>query len=148
MLAAGVREEYSAPRMRLALDETRSDLVQTHFVEQITDDETDAVRAILRRFVPRATESTRQHSPTASASGQPRSVGCSSLHSRRRWVRVISGSVSAATAARSAATRSRSDDRYGTQGGQVTVMALQRYPTPQRRRWVLAPLARRAIAVV
>ncbi|MFD4432946.1 BlaI/MecI/CopY family transcriptional regulator [Nocardia sp. NPDC058497] len=44
------REEYSAQLMRQALDGTRSDLVLAHFVEQITEDETDALRAILRRL--------------------------------------------------------------------------------------------------
>lgn len=47
------REEYSAKLMRQALDGTRSDLVLAHFVEQITDDETDALRAILRRLRPK-----------------------------------------------------------------------------------------------
>lgn len=47
------REEYSAQLMRQALDGTRSDLVLAHFVEQITDDETDALRAVLRRLRPK-----------------------------------------------------------------------------------------------
>ncbi|MFC9473118.1 BlaI/MecI/CopY family transcriptional regulator [Nocardia sp. NPDC056952] len=47
------REEYSAQLMRQALVGTRSDLVLAHFVEQITDDETDALRAVLRRLRPK-----------------------------------------------------------------------------------------------
>lgn len=50
------REEYSAQLMRQALDGTRSDLVLAHFVEQITDDETDALRAILRRLRPKRSQ--------------------------------------------------------------------------------------------
>ncbi|WP_280184437.1 MULTISPECIES: BlaI/MecI/CopY family transcriptional regulator [Nocardia] len=44
------REEYSAQLMRDALEGTRSDLVLAHFVEQISADESDALRALLRRI--------------------------------------------------------------------------------------------------
>ncbi|MGS2809210.1 MULTISPECIES: BlaI/MecI/CopY family transcriptional regulator [Nocardia] len=46
------REEYSAQLMRAALEGARSDLVLAHFVEQISDDESDALRALLRRLRP------------------------------------------------------------------------------------------------
>ena len=44
------REQYSARLMREALDDGgRSDLVLTHFLEQINDDESAALRKVLRR---------------------------------------------------------------------------------------------------
>jgi predicted transcriptional regulator len=43
------REEYSAQLMRDALEGTRSDLVLAHFVDQISEDESEALRALLRR---------------------------------------------------------------------------------------------------
>ncbi|MEV6060360.1 BlaI/MecI/CopY family transcriptional regulator [Nocardia asteroides] len=46
------REQYSAQLMRAALEGARSDLVLAHFVEQITEDESDALRALLRRIRP------------------------------------------------------------------------------------------------
>ncbi|UGT52026.1 BlaI/MecI/CopY family transcriptional regulator [Nocardia asteroides] len=46
------REQYSAQLMRAALEGGRSDLVLAHFVEQITEDESDALRALLRRLRP------------------------------------------------------------------------------------------------
>ena len=45
------REQYSAQLMREALDDGgRSDLVLTHFLEQISDDESAALRKVLRRL--------------------------------------------------------------------------------------------------
>lgn len=45
------REQYSAQLMRDALDDGgRSDLVLTHFLEQISDDESAALRKVLRRL--------------------------------------------------------------------------------------------------
>ncbi|WP_043661709.1 BlaI/MecI/CopY family transcriptional regulator [Nocardia thailandica] len=46
------REEYSAQLMRDALEGTRSDLVLAHFVKQISEDESEALRALLRRVKP------------------------------------------------------------------------------------------------
>ncbi|MFF0501528.1 BlaI/MecI/CopY family transcriptional regulator [Nocardia aobensis] len=43
------REQYSAQLMREALGGGRSDLVLAHFVEQISDDDTAALRKVLRR---------------------------------------------------------------------------------------------------
>ncbi|MBC7299763.1 MULTISPECIES: BlaI/MecI/CopY family transcriptional regulator [Actinomycetes] len=51
------REEYSAQLMRGALEGTRSDLVLAHFVEQISEDESEALRAALRRIKPSRTKS-------------------------------------------------------------------------------------------
>jgi len=48
------REQHSARLMRDALDEGgRSDLVLTHFVEQIGPEESDRLRAALRRIASR-----------------------------------------------------------------------------------------------
>ncbi|MEV5653011.1 BlaI/MecI/CopY family transcriptional regulator [Nocardia sp. NPDC052254] len=44
------REQYSAQLMREALGGGRSDLVLAHFVEQISDDDTAALRKVLRRM--------------------------------------------------------------------------------------------------
>lgn len=45
------REQYSAQLMREALDAGgRSDLVLTHFLEKISDDESAALRKVLRRL--------------------------------------------------------------------------------------------------
>ncbi|MFF5035586.1 BlaI/MecI/CopY family transcriptional regulator [Nocardia salmonicida] len=49
------REEYSAQLMRAALDGTRSSLVLARFVEQISDDDSDALRALLGRTASRRT---------------------------------------------------------------------------------------------
>jgi len=43
------REQYSAQLMREALGGGRSDLVLAHFVDQISDDDTAALRKVLRR---------------------------------------------------------------------------------------------------
>ncbi|MEU4710883.1 BlaI/MecI/CopY family transcriptional regulator [Nocardia salmonicida] len=51
------REEYGAQLMRSALEGSRSDLVLARFVEQISDDDSDALRALLRRTAPRRTAS-------------------------------------------------------------------------------------------
>ncbi|MBF6102374.1 BlaI/MecI/CopY family transcriptional regulator [Nocardia cyriacigeorgica] len=42
------REQYSAKLMRDALGGGRSDLILAHFVEQISDDESTALRTVLR----------------------------------------------------------------------------------------------------
>ncbi|VFA98945.1 Transcriptional regulator BlaI [Nocardia cyriacigeorgica] len=42
------REQYSAKLMRDALGGGRSDLILAHFVEQISDDESAALRTVLR----------------------------------------------------------------------------------------------------
>ncbi|WP_102143056.1 BlaI/MecI/CopY family transcriptional regulator [Mycobacterium hubeiense] len=48
------REQYSAQLMRDALDDGgRSDLVLTHFLEQFSDDESAALRKVLRRLATR-----------------------------------------------------------------------------------------------
>jgi len=47
------REEYSARLMRDALDGGgQADLVLTHFLEQMSDDESASLRAALRRLAP------------------------------------------------------------------------------------------------
>ncbi|GAD83357.1 BlaI/MecI/CopY family transcriptional regulator [Nocardia asteroides NBRC 15531] len=51
------REEYSAQLMRDALEGTRSDLVLAHFVKQISEDESEALRALLRRVKPPRSQS-------------------------------------------------------------------------------------------
>ncbi|MBF6289964.1 BlaI/MecI/CopY family transcriptional regulator [Nocardia farcinica] len=51
------REEYSAQLMRDALEGTRSDLVLAHFVKQISEDESEALRALLRRVKPNRPQS-------------------------------------------------------------------------------------------
>ena len=51
------REQYSAQLMRDALEGTRSDLVLAHFVKQISEDESEALRALLRRVKPNRPQS-------------------------------------------------------------------------------------------